>query len=80
MDESALSIHKPETRQQSKQWLEKGVHGPVKAKVHATRTKTMVLAFFHSQGVRYNLYVPKSKTVNSVYFVKDQTCRSSRGS
>ncbi len=54
MDESAVSMHTPETKQQSKQWLEKGIPWPVKAKVHATRAKTMVMAFFYSQGVVYN--------------------------
>ncbi len=35
MDKSTVSMNTPETKQQSKQWLEKGVPGPVKAKVHA---------------------------------------------
>jgi hypothetical protein len=39
MDESAVSFHMPETKQQSKQWLVKGTPGPIKAKVHATRKK-----------------------------------------
>jgi hypothetical protein len=63
-------MHTHKTKQQSKQWLEKGVPGPVQAKVHATRTKTVVLAFFYSQGVLYNHYVPKGQTVNLVSFVK----------
>jgi hypothetical protein len=46
MDESAVSMHAPETKQQSKQWHGKVVPGPVKAKVHTTMTKTTVLAFF----------------------------------
>jgi hypothetical protein len=36
----------PQTKQQSKQWLVKGEPGPIKAKVHASRSKQMVLAFF----------------------------------
>jgi hypothetical protein len=46
MDESTVYMHTPKIKKQSKLWLEKGVPGPVKAKVHAARTKTMVLAFF----------------------------------
>jgi histone-lysine N-methyltransferase SETMAR len=69
MDESAVSMHTPETKQQSKQWLKKGTPGPVKAKVHATRTKTMVLAFFDSQGMVYNNYVPRGQTVNAKYII-----------
>jgi hypothetical protein len=78
MDKSAVSMNTPETKQQSKQWLEKEVPGPAKAKVHATRTKTMVLAFFDYQGVMYNHYAPNGKTVNSIYVVK--SCKSSGGS
>jgi hypothetical protein len=50
IDESAVLFHIPKTKQQSKQWLPKGHPGPVKAKVHATRTKQMVLAFFDSKS------------------------------
>jgi hypothetical protein len=43
---------------------EKGTPGPVKVKVHDTRTKTMVLTFFDSKGMVYNNYVLKGQTVN----------------
>jgi hypothetical protein len=59
MDELAVSFHTPETKQQSMQWLPKGQPGPVKAKVHATRTKQMVLAFFDSKGLIYSNYMPR---------------------
>jgi hypothetical protein len=45
-------------KQQSKQRLKKGIPGPVKERVHDTRTKTMVLTFFDSKGMVYNNYVP----------------------
>jgi hypothetical protein len=51
MDESAVSLYTPETKRQSKQWLVKGTPGPIKAKVHATRKKQMVLAFFDAKGL-----------------------------
>jgi hypothetical protein len=70
MDEYAVSMHTTETKQQSKQWPEKGVPGPMDSKVHATMTKKMVLTFFDSLGVVYNHHVPKGKTVNSVSIVK----------
>ena len=69
MDESAVSFHTPETKQQSKQWLKKGTPGPIKAKVSATRTKQMVLAFFDSKGLIYTNYVPRGTTVNAKYIV-----------
>ncbi len=60
MDQSAMSFHKIQTKQQSGQWLVKGPPGLTKAKVlttkanvHASRTKQMVLAFFNSKGLIY---------------------------
>ncbi len=70
MDKSAVSFHTPETKQQSMQWLPKGQPGPVKAKVHATRTKQMVLAFLNSKGLIYTNYVPKGTTVSANYIVE----------
>jgi hypothetical protein len=49
---------------------EKGTPGPVKVKIHDTRTKTMVLTFFDYKGMVYNNYVPKGKTVNKGYSIK----------
>jgi hypothetical protein len=51
MDE--VSFHSPETKQQSKKWLEKVEKGklrPIKAKVHVTREKQMVLGCFNSKA------------------------------
>ncbi len=69
MDESAVSMHTPETKSQSKQWLKKGAPGPVKAKIHASRTKQIVMAFFDRQGMVYTNYVPRGKTVNADYVI-----------
>ena len=52
------------------QWLPKGQPGPIKAKVHATRTKQMVLCFFNSKGLIYTNYVPRGTTVNANYIVE----------
>ncbi len=46
MDETMVSYHTPQTKRQSKQWIKKGSPGPVKAKVAASRTKQMLVAFF----------------------------------
>ncbi len=70
MDESAVLFHTPETKQLSKQWLKKGAPGPIKAKVHTTRAKQMVLAFFDSKGLIYTNYVPRGTTVNAKYIVE----------
>ncbi len=66
MDEFVISFHNPEMKRESKQWVKKDQPGPRKAKVHATRTKKMVLIFFDAKGVIYMNYVPKGETVNAV--------------
>jgi len=53
MDETMVSYHTPETKRHSKQWIQTGKPGPIKAKVQASRTKQMVLAFFNSKGLAY---------------------------
>ena len=72
MDETTVSYHTPTTKQQSKQWLKKGTPGPVKAKVQASRTKQMVLAFFDAKGLIYTNIVPRGETVNAKYIIKAQ--------
>jgi hypothetical protein len=69
MDESSVSMHTPETKQQ-KQWLKQGTPGPVKARDYASRTKTMVLAIFDSQGMVYTKYFPRGDTVNAKYIIR----------
>ncbi len=66
MDKLAASMHSAYLRNKAavQAVAKKGTHGPVKAKVHATRTKTMVLVFFNSQRMVYTNYVPKGNSVN----------------
>jgi hypothetical protein len=66
MDESAVNFHMPETKMQFKQWTKKGQLGPIKAKVHATRSKQMVLAVFKNEGLICTNYVPRGKTRTSL--------------
>ncbi len=69
IDESAVSMHMPVTKSQSKQWLKIGTPSPVKTTVHASKTKQMVMAFFDSQGMVYTNYVPRGTTVNMEYVI-----------
>jgi hypothetical protein len=50
----------------------RGQPGPREARVHATRTKKMVLIFFDEKGVIYMNYVPKGETVNPEYVKKSR--------
>jgi hypothetical protein len=51
IDETMESYHTPETKKQSEQWIEKGKLGPIKARVHISRTKQMILAVFDRPSV-----------------------------
>ena len=70
MDETMVSFHTPETKKQSKRWIKKGKPGPLKARVHASRQKQMVLVFFDAKGVIYTNIVPRGQTVNAAYITK----------
>jgi len=70
-DESSILFHTPQTKRQSKQWTKKGQPGSIKAKVHASRTKQMVLVFFDAASVIIFMnYVPRGETVNVEYIKK----------
>jgi hypothetical protein len=69
IDETMVSYNTPQTKRQSKQWIEKGKPGPTKAKVHASRTK---LAFFDSKGLVYTHIVPKGTAINANYSRRDK--------
>jgi histone-lysine N-methyltransferase SETMAR len=70
MDEAMVSYHTSETKKQSKQWIEKGQPGPIKARVHASRTKQMLLVFFDNKGLNYTNIVPRGSMVNANYILK----------
>ncbi len=70
MDETLVSYHTPETKNQSKEWTKKGQPGPLKSKMQETRNKQMALVFFDAKGVIYTNIVPKGAKVNADYIVK----------
>ncbi len=51
MDKTVVGYHTPETKTQSKQRIEKGQPGPIKARLHVSHTKHMLLAFFDNKGL-----------------------------
>jgi Transposase (partial DDE domain) len=71
MDELAISLHTPENKNQSKQWLKKGTRGPVMAKTHARCGKQMVLTFFDKKGMKCTDYAPMGETDNTNYIIND---------
>ncbi len=70
MDKTMVSYYTPETKNQSKQWQEKGQPEPIKARVHANRTKQMLLAFFDNKGLIYTNIMPRGSIVNANYIMK----------
>ncbi len=69
-DETMVSYHMSETKKASKQWIKKGLPGPIKVKVHASRTKQMLLVFFDGKGLIYTHIVPRGSTINANYILK----------
>jgi hypothetical protein len=61
-----MVISHSQTKEQSKQWLPKGQPSSAKAKVHVTRTKQMVLAFFDSQSLIYTILFARGTASNIV--------------
>jgi histone-lysine N-methyltransferase SETMAR len=70
MDETMVSYHTPEAEKQSKQWISKGKKGPTKARVQASRTKQMILAFFDNKGLVYSHIVARGGPINANYVLK----------
>jgi hypothetical protein len=71
MDKTMICYHTSKKKEQSQQWIKKGQQSPMKAKVHANRTKEMLLAFFYNKGLIYLHIVPRGSTVNAAYIIKD---------
>jgi hypothetical protein len=59
MEMSAVYFHNSLIKQQSKHWLGKGQPGPIEAKVQASRSKNMALAFLGSNGLININHMPR---------------------
>jgi hypothetical protein len=70
MDETMVSYHTSEMKKQSKQWIPWGQPGPLKARVHVSLTKQMVMAFFDSHGMTYTHVIPRGASINAAYTIK----------
>jgi len=54
----------PETKEQSKQWIERGESGPKKANTTLWTGKVMASVFWDARGVIFIDYLQKGKTIN----------------
>lgn len=69
MDETWIHHYTPETKAQSKQWMEAGSNAPKKAKMVLSAGKVMASVFWDAKGILLLNYLEKGKTINSQYYV-----------
>ena len=68
MDESWVHRFTPETKEQSKQWTQKGESAPKKAKTVSSAGKVMASVFWDARGIIFIDYLEKGKTINGEYY------------
>lgn len=67
-DETWVHHYTPETKEQSKQWVEKGEPAPKKAKTVLSAGKVMATVFWDVRGVIFIDYLPPGRTMNGEYY------------
>ena len=67
-DESWVYGYDPETKQMSSQWKTASSPRPKKARQVKSNVKTMLIAFFHIDGLVHHEYVPRGQTVNKEFY------------
>lgn len=67
-DETWVHHYTPETKEQSKQWMEKGESAPKKAKVVKSAGKVMATAFWDSHGIIFIDYLEHGRTITGPYY------------
>jgi len=68
MDETWVHHFTPETKEQSKQWTEKGESAPNKAKTVPSAGKIMASVFWDACGIILIDYLQKGRTINGEYY------------
>jgi histone-lysine N-methyltransferase SETMAR len=61
MDETWIHHYTPESKQQSKQWIEAGCSGPKKARSVPSARKVMASVFWNAEGILFIDYLEKVK-------------------
>lgn len=69
-DESWVYQYDPETRRQSKQWVEERGERPTKAQMSRSQIKTMLICFFDKTGIVHREFIPQGQTVTSVFYIE----------
>lgn len=68
MDETWVHHYTPESKKQSKQWVEAGGSAPKKAKSVPSAGKVMASVFWDAKGILLIDYLPKGQTINGEYY------------
>lgn len=68
-DETWIHHYTPETKEQSKQWREKGESAPKKAKTVLSAGKVMATVFWDARGIIFIDYLEHGKTITGAYYV-----------
>ena len=68
LDKTWIDHLTPETKEQSKQWTERGESAPKKAKTVSSAGKVMASAFWYARGKIFIDYLQKGKIINSEYY------------
>lgn len=68
VDETWIHHYTPESKIQSRQWVEAGSSAPTKAKVVASAGKVMATVFWDAHGIIFIDYLQKGKTITGLYY------------
>lgn len=68
VDETWIHHYTPETKNQSKQWTEKGEMAPKKAKTVLSVRKVMATVFWDCHGIILIDYLEKGRTITGTYY------------
>jgi histone-lysine N-methyltransferase SETMAR len=68
VDETWIHHYTPETKNQSKQWIEPGLSAPKKAKIAKSADKVMATVFWDVNGIILIDYLEKGKTITGKYY------------
>ena len=70
VDETWIHHYTPETKEQSKQWVEPGSSAPKKAKVVPSAGKVLATVFWDARGIILIDYLEKGKTITGPYYAE----------
>jgi histone-lysine N-methyltransferase SETMAR len=67
-DESWCCQYDPESKRQTMEWRSPSSPRPIKSRLQKSRIKTLIIAFFDSNGMIDQEFVPEGQTVNAEFY------------